>query len=264
MLSVDEREEMRHGVIAQRREWLDEILQPYRARGLECEIKVLWHNRPFECVIQEVLEHRHDLVVKATHKHSFLQTFIFTPTDWHLLRKCPCPVLLVKEGHWQRGGNIIAAINCSSDDLEQKVLNERITREGVAIADLLGSNLYLVNTYPGTPVNVAIELPEFDPNAYNDAIRKHHEDLLREHADQFGINHMWTKVAEGLPEEVLPDMADELKSTLMIMGCVGRTGLSAALLGNTAEHVVDRLNCDILILKPDDYSCPVDDRRHPA
>ncbi|MFM4737678.1 universal stress protein UspE, partial [Aeromonas caviae] len=36
------------------------------------------------------------------------------------------------------------------------------------------------------------------------------------------------------------------------------------LLGNTAEHVVDRLNCDILILKPDDYSCPVDDRRHPA
>ena len=79
MLSADEREEMRHGVIAQRREWLDEILTPYRARGLECEVKVLWHNRPFECVIQEVLEQRHDLVVKATHKHSFLQTFIFTP-----------------------------------------------------------------------------------------------------------------------------------------------------------------------------------------
>jgi universal stress protein E len=89
---------MRHGVIAQRREWLDEILTPYRARGLECEVKVLWHNRPFECVIQEVLEQRHDLVVKATHHHSFLQTFIFTPTDWHLLRKCPCPVLLVKKG----------------------------------------------------------------------------------------------------------------------------------------------------------------------
>ena len=41
MLSVDEREEMRHGVIAQRREWLDDILKPYRARGLDCEIKVV-------------------------------------------------------------------------------------------------------------------------------------------------------------------------------------------------------------------------------
>ena len=45
----------------------------------------------------EVLEQRHDLVVKATHKHSFLQTFIFTPTDWHRCAKCPCPVLLVKK-----------------------------------------------------------------------------------------------------------------------------------------------------------------------
>ena len=41
MLSADEREEMRHGVIAQRREWLDEILTPYRARGLECEVKAV-------------------------------------------------------------------------------------------------------------------------------------------------------------------------------------------------------------------------------
>lgn len=262
MLSAEEREEMRHGVISQRQEWLDEILTPYREKGITCEVKVVWHNRPFECVIQEVLEQRHDLVVKATHHHSFLQTFIFTPTDWHLLRKCPCPVLLVKEGHWQRGGNIIAAINCSSDDPDQKVLNERITQEGTDIAELLGANLYLVNTYPGTPVNVAIELPEFDPKAYNEAIRKHHENLLLSHASKFGISDLWTRVAEGLPEEVLPDMAEELNANLMIMGCVGRTGLSAALLGNTAEHVVDRLPCDILILKPADYSCPVDSRRN--
>ncbi|MFB2829106.1 universal stress protein UspE [Aeromonas jandaei] len=261
MLSVEEREEMRNGVISQRREWLDEILAPYRSQGIACEIKVIWHNRPFESIIQEVLEQRHDLVVKATHHHSFLQTFIFTPTDWHLLRKCPCPVLLVKEGHWKRGGNIIAAINCSSDDPDQKLLNERITQEGGDIAELLGSSLYLVNTYPGTPVNVAIELPEFDPNAYNEAIRKHHETLLLNHADKFGIGHLWTRVAEGLPEEVLPDMAEELDANLMIMGCVGRTGLSAALLGNTAEHVIDRLSCDLLILKPADYSCPVDNRR---
>ena len=82
---------------------------------------------------------------------------------------------------------------------EQKVLNERITCEGIAIAELFGASLYLVNTYPGTPVNVAIELPEFDPNAYNDAIRKHHEDLLRGTCRSIRHQPMWTKVAEGLP-----------------------------------------------------------------
>ncbi|PJG59227.1 universal stress protein UspE [Aeromonas cavernicola] len=261
MLSSEEREEMRQGVMSQRREWLDDIVSAYQTKQIEWEIKVVWHNRPFESIIQEALEQHHDLVVKATHHHNFLQTFIFTPTDWHLLRKCPCPVLLVKEGHWKRGGNMIAAINCSSDDPDQKRLNERITQEGSDIAELLGANLYLVNTYPGTPMNVAIELPEFDPHAYNEAIRHHHENLLLSHADKFGIGHLWTRVAEGLPEEVLPDLAEELNANLMVMGCVGRTGLSAALLGNTAEHVVDRLSCDLLILKPADYICPVESRR---
>ncbi|ENY71037.1 universal stress protein UspE [Aeromonas diversa] len=261
MLSADERKEMQEGVIAQRSDWLEKLLEPYRAEGLKIVVKVVWHSRPFESILQEVLTGGHDLVVKATHRHSFLQTFIFTPTDWHLLRKCPCPILLVKGEHWVRGGNILAAINCSSDDEDQRNLNDRITAEALEVAELLDASLYLVNTYPGTPVNIAIELPEFDPKAYNDAIRQHHEKLLRQHAERYGINEAWTRVEEGLPEEVLPEMANRLNATLMIMGCVGRTGLSAALLGNTAEQVVDQLDCDMLILKPDGYVCPVDARR---
>ena len=36
----------------------------------------------------------------------------------------------------------------------------------------------------------------------------------------------------------------------MILGTVGRTGLSAALLGNTAEHVISKLSCNLLAIKP--------------
>ncbi|KDM43362.1 universal stress protein E, partial [Klebsiella variicola] len=39
---------------------------------------------------------------------------------------------------------------------------------------------------------------------------------------------------------------------------VGRTGLSAAFLGNTAEQVVDHLRCDLLVLKPEAYQTPVE------
>ena len=44
----------------------------------------------------------------------------------------------------------------------------------------------------------------------------------------------------------------------MVIGTVGRTGLSAALMGNTAEHVIDGLNCDVLALKPEGYKSPLD------
>ena len=63
---------------------------------------------------------------------------------------------------------------------------------------------------------------------------------------------------EGLPEDVIPLVADELDAELVVMGTVGRTGISAALIGNTAEHVIDSLNCDVLALKPQGYKSPLD------
>ncbi|WP_240772915.1 BtpA/SgcQ family protein, partial [Salmonella enterica] len=40
---------------------------------------------------------------------------------------------------------------------------------------------------------------------------------------------------------------------IVVLGTVGRTGLSAAFLGNTAEQVIDHLRCDLLVIKPDEY-----------
>ncbi|MOA43680.1 Universal stress protein E [compost metagenome] len=37
-----------------------------------------------------------------------------------------------------------------------------------------------------------------------------------------------------------------------MIGSVARTGLSGALIGNTAEVVLDVLESDVLVLKPDD------------
>ncbi len=37
-----------------------------------------------------------------------------------------------------------------------------------------------------------------------------------------------------------------------VLGTVARTGLSGALIGNTAEVVLDALESDVLVLKPDD------------
>ena len=128
ILSNEEREEMRQGVVAHRLGWLAGMIKPYQTEGLDIEAKVIWHSRPFECVLQEVKDNDHDLVITSAHHHSLLKSFIFTPSDWHLLRKCPCPVLVTKQHGWPAGGNILAAINIS-DEAEQMALNERIIHE---------------------------------------------------------------------------------------------------------------------------------------
>lgn len=255
MLSSDEREAMRNAVVKDRQAWLDDILAQYPE--VDIKSQVVWHNRTYEAIIDAVIEQNFDLVVKGTHQHDTLKSVIFTPTDWHLIRKCPAPVLLVKEHAWPERGNILAAVNSVSENEQHLALNNRIIKDAQFLCELANAKLSLVNAYPATPVNIAIEIPEFNPSVYNESVKKHHVKSTHELASKHQISHQDCAIEEGLPEDVIPDVAARLNSELVVIGTVGRTGLSAALVGNTAEHVIDSLNCDVLALKPDGYVSPL-------
>ena len=247
---------MRQSVIKDKEIWLKDFVSGLNS-DIEVECQVVWHNRPFEAIIEQVIVHNYDLVIKSTHQHDKFKSVIFTPTDWHILRKCPCPVLLVKEHEWPSNGNILAAVNVGSDEDEHHSLNMKITEEANKLAQLIQANTHLVNSFPGTPVNIAIEIPEFNSTEYNDSMLKHHEQAMISHANKFDISVANTHVEEGLPETVIEQVATKIDAELVILGTIGRTGISAALIGNTAEHVIDQLNCDVLALKPDGYISPL-------
>jgi len=256
ILSGEERDVMRQSVIKDKEIWLKDFVSGLNS-DIEVECQVVWHNRPFEAIIEQVIVHNYDLVIKSTHQHDKFKSVIFTPTDWHILRKCPCPVLLVKEHEWPSNGNILAAVNVGSDEDEHHSLNMKITEEANKLAQLIQANTHLVNSFPGTPVNIAIEIPEFNSTEYNDSMLKHHEQAMISHANKFDISVANTHVEEGLPETVIEQVATKIDAELVILGTIGRTGISAALIGNTAEHVIDQLNCDVLALKPDGYISPL-------
>ncbi len=255
MLSGDEREAMRQAVLKDRELWLKDLVSPYQ--NINIDTQVIWHNRPYEAIINTVINDKYDLVIKGTHQHGALKAVIFTPTDWHLVRKCPTPVLFVKDMQWPAQGNILAAVNAVSENEQHLSLNKRIIKDAQFLCDLAGAKLNLVNAYPATPVNIAIEIPEFNPGLYNESVKKHHIESTNELANEFNLTSEQCFIEEGLPEDVIPDVAKRLNSELVVIGTVGRTGLSAALVGNTAEHVIDSLDCDVLALKPDGYVSPL-------
>lgn len=259
LLSPDERTAMRQGVISQRTAWIREQAKYYLEAGVPIDIKVVWHNRPFEAIIQEVVAGGHDLLLKMAHQHDKLESVIFTPTDWHLLRKCPCPVWMVKDQPWPEGGKAVVAVNLASEEDYHNSLNEKLVKETLQLADQVNhTEVHLVGAYPVTPINIAIELPEFDPSVYNDAIRGQHLLAMKALRQKFSIDENMTHVEKGLPEEVIPDLAEHLQAGIVVLGTIGRTGISAAFLGNTAEQVIDHLRCDLLVIKPDQYQTPVE------
>jgi len=255
MLSQEERDSMRKVVIEQHQLWLDEVIEEYS--DIAMNTSVTWHNRPFEAAIKQVQANNHDLLIKATHHHDKLKSVIFTPTDWHLLRKSPCDVLLVKDHDWPIDGTIVTAINAVSEDKDHINLNNKVLQHASDMAKVISANVKVVNAYPGTPINIAIEIPEFNTAAYNQSVKQHHVEKTHLLAQQFDIDSNQCIVDEGLAEDVIPRVSTTLDAELVIIGTIGRTGLSAAFIGNTAEHVIDGINCDLLAVKPDGFECPV-------
>ena len=85
--------ELQEAEIANSRQQLENIVAPFRSR-ITIDAKVLLGTAFLE-IIREVLRHGHDLVMKAPEAPAWLDR-LFGSDDMHLLRKCPCPVWLVK------------------------------------------------------------------------------------------------------------------------------------------------------------------------
>ncbi|EDM65115.1 MAG: universal stress protein UspE [Moritella sp.] len=252
LFSSDERQSMQDAIVfEEKKSFTRQLEQDYP--GINIKLKLIWHKRPFESILEEAKLNNHDLIVKSTHAHNKLSAVVFTPTDWHLLRKSLCPVLLVKDHEWPIDGNIVAAIQVlestslsSEDDYS---INERITQEAMQLKELLNANIHLVNAYPSTPEHISIEIPNFDAVAYNQEIEDHHKTAMYKHAEKFNVAKENVHIQSGAPEDVIADIVQEVDAELVILGAPTRNGFSAFLIGNTAEMVIDSINCDLLALK---------------
>jgi len=74
---------------------LQQIAEPLQAAGINVTCKTLV-GRVWMELIREVLRSKHDLLVKDVDSSSKGATGISSGMDLHVLRKCPCPVWLVK------------------------------------------------------------------------------------------------------------------------------------------------------------------------
>ena len=252
LLSPEEREEMHHHVIEQRKLAIQPYFEKYATEGIEFEAAVVWNSNEAEAISQAVESHQYDLVVKYTKEQESLKSLLFTPVDWQLLRKCPVPILIVKDGDWKHQRRILVAVNVSDDEhANHSSLNDELVALSMDLAESLErGNVHLVSAYPPTPINMTIDLPEFSASAPNHGLRGQYLINMKALRQRFGIDDDHTHVREGFPEYVIPQVAKEIEAELVILGTIGRTGLSAAFLGNTAEHVISELNCNLLAIKP--------------
>ena len=95
-----------------------------------------------------------------------------------------------------------------------------------------------------------------------------YEEMLREALnrlmDRYRVPPRNQRLVVGDPESALPKVAKQDRAAVVVMGAVSRSGLSRVFIGHTAERVVDKLDCDVLIVKPRSFKTSVPPRPRPA
>lgn len=223
------------------------------AASLEIETKtecvVTWHKKWYEGVISLATENNCDLIIKETKHYKKSVRNLFTPDHWNLLRCSPINVLMVKNHKWTCNGDIVTAISLDDGDSEHQCLSEKVAKEAASMSKLFGANLHFINTVSKAPIHIAVDKSAFDPDKVNARVMQKHKESLKILADNLNISDVNIIVEEGLPGHVVPKLCDTLNAECLILGSVGRKGVTAALLGNTAEYIIDKLDCDTLVVK---------------
>ena len=218
--------------------------------------------REFIEIIKEVLRNNHDLVIKTVRGMGGTTDMLFGSTAMHLLRKCPCPVWLIKPGQGQYFRLIMAAVDVVPPDIEDNDLNNKIMELATSLAQLEESELNVVHVWEKLEANLLTGGLNYFPGDINSLIngtKNMHIKWLNDFLEPYDLQQLQhhEHVIQGWVDEVIPEFAEQHQIDLIVMGTVCRTGIPGFFIGNTAEKILHRINCSVLAVKPEGFISPV-------
>ncbi|MBN0986515.1 universal stress protein [Amphritea pacifica] len=166
-----------------------------------------------------------------------------TSVDGQILRELPCPVLMVKRDLLWQDGVVMAAVNSLANDSYQRRLNDDVLKVAAQIALATGSTLTAAVACPSAMMGA-------DPVMQSEELiqQKAHQ-ALDAQLSRLQLQPQDVAVGEGPAEYWIPEAAAKQAARLVVIGTRARGGLKGALIGNTAERILPRLDCDILVLR---------------
>ena len=236
------------------REIIDDLARPARDMGISVTTNVLEQRPIADGVLHIAVDMNPRYVVKGTQYHSTAERSIFVDSDWQLIRSCPFPLWLVKPHEVRDNPVIIAAVDPTHSHDKPASLDRVIVESAQAIAGLTDGEVHLLHTYHrligiGREATMTFKPIELPIEELSEKIKREHREKLDALANASGVDEAHTHQLPGDTKELLPAFARSKGADLVVMGALARWGLKRAILGSTAEKVLDHLPCDILIVR---------------
>lgn len=260
-LSSRDLEEDIKELVDRRRRRLEHSAERLRAQGVRVRTSVRWDYPTYEGVVRQVLRLRPSLVVAQSSRRGRAARLVLTQTDYKLIETCPCPVLFIKNGRPYAEAVIMAAVDPARSHGKPAALDDEILEAADTIRGALKGSLRMFHA--GAPWdgaramrdlrNLPEAVQEDVHGAYSRGVQAPVMALARRHK----VPEHLVRVVEGDAAELLPGVARNESVQIVALGAVSRSRLGRALIGHTAERLLDALECDVLVVKPPAFQTPV-------
>jgi universal stress protein E len=220
----EDRQILRSVELRRHRLWLDDILSDFADQDTAIEPIVEWHSDWRQAICTAAHAVGVDFVVKrASGRPSSLAN-----SDRQLIRNLKdSALLLVKHDPESELRKLLVAIDFNATDEGHKALNAAVMDMGRRIrGSSSGIELHSISAYPESDRFV------------------HPPDV----AKVLDISRSQAHVRRGSASEVIPEVANKIGADLVVVGNMGRRGLSGITDANTAEKILIDIKSDVLVL----------------
>ncbi len=225
--------------------------------------------------IKKAISHKYDLVVKSASHMDWLSR-LFGNDDMDLLRKCPCPVLILKTGQHDVFRNVLATVDVNdvfSDDdgRVQEKLNDEVLEYSTlfslseltslhigSVWDAFGEDFLRYGAFSNMPQDKVDQYVEQTRVECSDRLESIINDLTAS-VGKSAVSYLRPKshLVKGVASKEILEMVNQYQIDLVVLGTVARTGIPGLLIGNTAESTLEQIQCSVLAIKPEGFIAPV-------
>jgi nucleotide-binding universal stress UspA family protein len=224
--------------------------------SLRVESKVLFGN-PFMEIMREVHNGGHDLVLLTAEGDGGIKDHLFGSLSRHLLRKCPCPVWVVRPARRKKSIRVLAAVNPTETHPSAQNLDKTILEMASSLARMYDGSLDIVHVWQQAPRSVRVHRDVVA--SWNAELLTAAEKRVKEMLAAFDFTDLAPRIhLPGGPTGLrIAKVAEERKVDVVVMGTLHRSGLQGMIMGNTAEAVLQHIDASILAVKPEGFESPV-------
>ena len=250
----NEAAEIKERIRAAQNEILDELASIAKDAGVGVDTSILEERPIADGILDRTLELRPRFVVKGVEYHSAAQRSIFVDTDWQILRSCVYPLWLVKPHEMHDELRIVASVDPTHSHDKPAALDQVIVNASRDVAQRANGDVHLLHTYNrmlgvGNEATLTFKPVVLPIEELDNKIRLEHREQLDALAKTNGIDEDHVHQLPGKTSEILPAFVRGHNMDLVVMGAIARWGFKRAIIGSTAERVLDMLPCDVLIVR---------------